>query len=360
MYHFNYLLSNLVYSTMSHYGYLPHEYIYALLLADHYDLYPWDSMIHNKVSKRYPMDEDEDASACDSASDEDEDSGDEEVLTTSANVLENSASFDGIVFDSFKSPIVSVSTPSIEPKFDGFSTKIGEISCVIIHPCCNIIAEDDSVFIDSQEDKKLQVLEPELNFIVSKVSEEFVIHVAPVRLRSTVYDVTAVRPFALRLFVGKQAEQLFFAVNNQIRVFELHENQSSFSIPTEDLVCVHCSSFSKLSNKSDSVCGGYLGIEERKALFLFDSTHTLQKLGFLAAFCVPIQLLDRSRTQNASLGFLSAHQFQFYIFRSENFPSHLEKHFLIIAFTDSFILSTFLEKPFLDSNFGGVWFLSTS
>jgi hypothetical protein len=48
MYHFIYLLSNLVYSTMSHYGYIPHEYTYALFLADHYDLYPWDSMIHNR------------------------------------------------------------------------------------------------------------------------------------------------------------------------------------------------------------------------------------------------------------------------------------------------------------------------
>lgn len=99
------------------------------------------------------------------------------------------------------------------------------------------------------------------------------------------------------------------------------------------MVCVHCSSFSKLSNKSDFVCGGYLGIEERKALFLFDSTHTLQKLSFLAAFCLPIQLLDRSRIQNVGLGFLSAHQFQIYIFRSENLHSHLEKHFPIIAFT---------------------------
>ena len=228
MYHFNYLLSNLVYSTMSHYGYLPHEYIYALLLADHYDLYPWDSMIHNKVSKRYPMDEDEDASACDSASDEDEDSGDDEVLTTSANVLENSASFDDIVLGSFESPIVSVSTPSIEPKFDGFSIKIGENSCAIIDPCCNIIVEDDYVFIDSQEDEKLQVLEPQLkihcsDFIVSEVSEEFVIHTAPMRLRSTVYDVTAVRLFASWLFIGKQAEQLVFAVKNQLRVFELHD-----------------------------------------------------------------------------------------------------------------------------------------
>jgi len=25
---------------MSHYEYLPHEYTYALFLADHYDLYP--------------------------------------------------------------------------------------------------------------------------------------------------------------------------------------------------------------------------------------------------------------------------------------------------------------------------------
>jgi len=39
---------------MSHYGYLPHEYSYDISLADHYDLYPWDSMIHNMVSERYP------------------------------------------------------------------------------------------------------------------------------------------------------------------------------------------------------------------------------------------------------------------------------------------------------------------
>jgi len=30
---------------MSFYEYLPHEYSYACFLADHYDLYPWDSMI---------------------------------------------------------------------------------------------------------------------------------------------------------------------------------------------------------------------------------------------------------------------------------------------------------------------------
>jgi hypothetical protein len=32
---------------MSLYSYLSHEYYYALSLADHYDLYPWDSMILN-------------------------------------------------------------------------------------------------------------------------------------------------------------------------------------------------------------------------------------------------------------------------------------------------------------------------
>jgi len=36
---------------MSHYGYLPHEYSYAIFLADDYDLYPWDSIIHNTTCK---------------------------------------------------------------------------------------------------------------------------------------------------------------------------------------------------------------------------------------------------------------------------------------------------------------------
>jgi len=32
---------------MSLYEYLPHEYSYSLSLADHYNIYSWDSMIHN-------------------------------------------------------------------------------------------------------------------------------------------------------------------------------------------------------------------------------------------------------------------------------------------------------------------------
>jgi len=34
---------------MSLYEYLLHEYSYACFLADHYHLYPWDSMITNKL-----------------------------------------------------------------------------------------------------------------------------------------------------------------------------------------------------------------------------------------------------------------------------------------------------------------------
>jgi len=170
------------------------------------------------VSERYPRDEDDDASACDSISDEDEDSGDDEVLTTSAHVLENSASFDGIVFGSFESPIVPISTPSIEPKFDGFSVKIGEISCVFVDSCKNIVDCDDSVFVASEEDGYVKVLEPQLKirnsvYSFSEASEDFVIHTAPARLRSSVYGVTDVRPFALRLFVGKQSEQLTSSIN---------------------------------------------------------------------------------------------------------------------------------------------------
>jgi len=84
------------------------------------------------------------------------------------------------------------------------------------------------VLVVHEDDEKLQVLEPELknrcsDFVVSEASEDFVIHTAPVRLRSAVYGAAALRPFASWLFVGKQHEQLVFTVNNQLRVFELHD-----------------------------------------------------------------------------------------------------------------------------------------
>jgi hypothetical protein len=184
-----------------------------------------DAMFHNMVSERYPRDEDDDASASASDIDADEDSVDADSAPA---IQEPSASHDCIRFGSFDSPIIPVSTPSIEPKFDGFSVKIGEISCVLVTSCNDIVDDDDSVLVVHEDDEKLQVLEPELknrcsDFVVSEASEDFVIHTAPVRLRSAVYGGAALRPFASWLFVGKQPEQPVFTVNNQLRVFELHD-----------------------------------------------------------------------------------------------------------------------------------------
>jgi hypothetical protein len=170
-------------------------------------------------SERYPREEDDDdASAIDSAHDEEEDEDSEGVLTVSAQPMESSASHVHFTFGSFESPIQPVSTPSIEPKFDGFSIKIGEISCVIVDPCCNIVKEDDCVFVDSQEDEKLDVLEPDLenrssDFVVSE-APEVLIDTLPVRSCSSVYGVAAVRLFASWLFVEKQSSHPVSAINN--------------------------------------------------------------------------------------------------------------------------------------------------
>jgi hypothetical protein len=61
------------------------------------------------------------------------------------------------------------------------------------------------------------------DFVVPEASEEFVIHTAPVRLRSAVYGVTAARPCVLWLFVGKQAEQFASDVHNQVQFFQFHD-----------------------------------------------------------------------------------------------------------------------------------------
>jgi hypothetical protein len=114
------------------YEFLPHEYSYALYLADYYDLYPFDSLIHNMVSERYPRDEDEDcASAYDSKICEEDEPVDVEILSTSTQALEFSTSQDSIFFGSFASPIIPVSIPSIASDFDGFSIKIGANSCFL-------------------------------------------------------------------------------------------------------------------------------------------------------------------------------------------------------------------------------------
>ena len=102
-------------------------------------------MIHNMVSERYPWDEDDDASACDSTSDEDEDFGDDEVLTTSTHVLENSASFDGIVFGSFSLQLFrflflqsnqnSMDSLSRTVRFHAFSLILARTSSIVTILC---------------------------------------------------------------------------------------------------------------------------------------------------------------------------------------------------------------------------------
>jgi len=75
-------------------------------------------MFLNMVSERYPREKDDDAFAFDSDIDEDEESDDAAFVSA---IPESSSSHDRIVFGSFESPITPVSTPLIEPEFDGFS-----------------------------------------------------------------------------------------------------------------------------------------------------------------------------------------------------------------------------------------------
>ncbi|CAJ2639757.1 unnamed protein product [Trifolium pratense] len=152
---------------MNFYEYLPHEYSYALYLADIYDLYPFDSMIHNMVSERYPRDEDEDcASAYDSESCEEDESVNVEILNTSTQNLESSTSQNSILFGSFATPIIPVSIPSMTPDFDGCSIKIGEIRCFLGDSCCDV----DLLITVSEEDKHSKDFETEL--VLSAVSQK--------------------------------------------------------------------------------------------------------------------------------------------------------------------------------------------
>jgi hypothetical protein len=74
---------------MISYELLPHEYSYALYLSYEYDLHPYDSMILNMVSERYPRDEDEDcASAYGSENCEEDESDDVAILSTQDLVIQ--------------------------------------------------------------------------------------------------------------------------------------------------------------------------------------------------------------------------------------------------------------------------------
>jgi hypothetical protein len=152
---------------MISYELLPHEYSYALYLSYAYDLHPYDSMILNMVSERYPRDEDEDfASAYDSESCDDDESAAVEILSNFPHDPDSSTSQTSILFGSFASPIIPVSIPSITPDFDGFSIKIGEITCFLGDSCCSDV---DFTITALEGDKQSKNFEPE--FVLSVVSQ---------------------------------------------------------------------------------------------------------------------------------------------------------------------------------------------
>jgi hypothetical protein len=153
---------------MISYELLPHEYSYALYLSYAYDLHPYDSMILNMVSERYPRDEDEDfASAYDSESCDDDESAAVEILSNFPHDPDSSTSQTSILFGSFASPIIPVAIPSIASDCDGFSIKIGEITCFLGGSCCSDV---DFTIIASEGDKQSKNFEPE--FVFSAVSQK--------------------------------------------------------------------------------------------------------------------------------------------------------------------------------------------
>ena len=118
---------------------------------------------------------------------------------------------------------------------------IGEISCVLVDSCSNIVENDNYVFVVLQENDKLMVLKPELldcdsDFVVSGLLEDFIIHTTPVRLTTSVYGVATVRLFASRLFVGKKTTQVVFTINNKLHHFQLHDESTMDFDPNGNLL----------------------------------------------------------------------------------------------------------------------------
>jgi hypothetical protein len=80
--------------------------------------------------------------------------------------LESSTSQTSILFGSFASPIIPVSIPPIASNSDGFSIKIGEITCFLGDSCCSDVY---FTITDSEGDKQSKNFEPEfVLFVVSQ------------------------------------------------------------------------------------------------------------------------------------------------------------------------------------------------
>jgi hypothetical protein len=138
---------------MSFFEYLPHEYSYALYLAYEYDLHPYDSMILNMVSERYPRDDDEDSAAdFDSAIDEDETLSHDAAMEVSVEV-QSSTFCNNICFGSFESSelstVQSASVTQIKPTIDGCTIQVGKIACLLVSSSRNI----ESAFAASKNER---------------------------------------------------------------------------------------------------------------------------------------------------------------------------------------------------------------
>ncbi|CAJ2663784.1 unnamed protein product [Trifolium pratense] len=143
---------------MISYELLPHEYSYALYLSYAYDLHPYDSMILNMVSERYPRDEDEDCASAhgsenceeyqvqeagsssavsihiqDSSSDSISEAAGE-ISQSSTSVLESITANDScnFSFGNFHSENVQIrSIEIVKPEIKGCTVKIGQIECFL-------------------------------------------------------------------------------------------------------------------------------------------------------------------------------------------------------------------------------------
>ncbi|CAJ2653221.1 unnamed protein product [Trifolium pratense] len=151
---------------------LPHEHDYALFLSYVYDLWHYDPMILDMVSERYPRDEDAYASVEDSAAysnsaiAEDEDLSHDEDTAISAPEVHSSSLCNHIHFGNFgNSNLSTIQFPlitPIKPTIDGFTIKIGEITCILVDSCCSIVEESafqESEFAASEEHMKSKNLD---------------------------------------------------------------------------------------------------------------------------------------------------------------------------------------------------------
>ncbi|GAU49586.1 hypothetical protein TSUD_138730 [Trifolium subterraneum] len=116
---------------MISYELLPHEYSYALYLSYEYDLHPYDSMILNMVSERYPRDEVEDYASAYGSKNCEENQVQEDDSSSDFASMENKDP--EIVFGNFHEEpnLEKAHTLSINPSIEGNSIEIGSITCFI-------------------------------------------------------------------------------------------------------------------------------------------------------------------------------------------------------------------------------------